>query len=133
MITNLPQIVTTLGLYFDIVGAWFVAIEVVHVFNSPATIDVGDAGTFNGGTQIVPNPEFQSHEKKKRLYMKWGLALLLIGFGLQIVGTWLPICCATPTSTKAVQVPETKYFTEEMKTKAAAIASGVTVDESTVL
>lgn len=89
MIATLPAIVTTIGLVCDIVGALLVANEVVSVFNGPATIDVGDAGSINGSTRLVPNPEFEAHEKRKRKIMKCGLGLLLVGFLLQGIGTWL--------------------------------------------
>lgn len=89
----LAPIVTCIGLVCDIVGALLVANEVVRVFRGPATIDVGDAGCFNGSTRLVPNPEFEEHENRKRHIMKWGLGLLLGGFFLQGVGVWLPFLC----------------------------------------
>jgi hypothetical protein len=103
MIANLPAIVTTVGLACDIVGALLVANEVVRVFNGPATIDVGDAGCYNGSTRLVPNPKFEAHEQKKRRYMKWGLSLLIVGFVLQGLGSWLPIWYPAPTSAAAIQ------------------------------
>ena len=90
MTSNLPAVVTTIGLICDIFGALLVANEVVRIFNGTATIDVGDAGSFNGGTRLVPNPQFEAHEVRKRKIMKWGLGLLLFGFILQGIGTWLP-------------------------------------------
>lgn len=99
MIATLPAVVTSIGLLCDIVGALLVANEVVRVFNGPATIDVGDAGCFAGSTQLVPNPKFEAHEIKKRKIMKWGLGLLLVGFFLQGVGTWLPYALPQISST----------------------------------
>lgn len=90
MTPTLPSIVTSVGLACDIVGALFVANEVVRVFNGPTTIDVGDAGCLNGSPRLVPNPKFEAHEAKKRKIMTWGLGLLLVGFLLQGVGAWLP-------------------------------------------
>lgn len=87
-----PQIVTSIGLICDIVGAWLVAIEVIRVFRGPITIDVGGSGAINGGFIPAPNPAFEKHEKKKRLFMWYGLALLSVGFVLQGVGAWLPKC-----------------------------------------
>lgn len=83
--------VTSIGLICDIVGALLVANEVVRIFKGPATIDVGDAGCFNGSTNIVSNPQFEEHERRKRKIMKWGLSFLLVGFILQGVGTWLSL------------------------------------------
>ena len=84
-----PQVITMVGLVFDIVGALLVANEVVRVFRGPTTIDIGHSGCIGGGFIPKANPEFEQHEKKKRRTMAWGLAFLLIGFILQIVGTWL--------------------------------------------
>lgn len=81
--------VTTLGLICDIFGAVLVANEVVRVFRGPVAIDTGDAGCIGGNTHVVPNPEFEIHERRKRRIMKWGLVFLLLGFVLQGVGTWL--------------------------------------------
>lgn len=108
MTSVLPAIVTTIGLVCDIAGALLVANEVVRIFRGPATIDVGDAGCINGSTRIVPNPDFEAHEQKKRLYMKWGLALLVVGFILQGLGTWLSIWYAAPASASTTQVAATE-------------------------
>jgi len=89
----LSPIITSAGLVCDILGALLVANEVVRVFRGPATIDVGDAGSINGSTRLVPNPKFEEHERKKRKIMALGLGLLLVGFVLQGVGSWLPYLC----------------------------------------
>ena len=103
MISTFPAIVTTAGLVCDIVGALLVANEVVRVFSGPTTIDIGNNDQWKGETNFVQNPAFEVHEEKKRRYMKWGLALLIIGFVLQGLGTWLPIWCAAPTSATTTQ------------------------------
>lgn len=95
MIANLPAIVITTGLVCDIVGALLVANEVVRVFNGPTTIDIAILDFWNGESKLVPNPKFDEHEYKKRRYMKWGLAFLVVGFILQGIGTWLPIWSAS--------------------------------------
>lgn len=97
MIDNLPAIVTTAGLVCDIVGALLVANEVIRVFNGPTTIDVAAQDFWDGASKLIPNPGFAEHEHKKRQYMKWGLALLVVGFILQGIGTWLPIWSAPPS------------------------------------
>lgn len=91
MISNLPAIITTVGLALDIFGAVLVAVEVVKVFRGPTSIDDGDTGSIAGGTQIVPNPEFVKYERSKHCYMRAGLACLVLGFILQAIGTWHPI------------------------------------------
>lgn len=77
--------------FFDIIGALLVANEVVRVFYGSVTIDIGNAGCINGGTRLVPSPEFEAHERRKRRIMKWGLGLLLVGFVLQGVAAWFPL------------------------------------------
>lgn len=88
-------IISTIGLFCDIVGAFLVAIEVVRVFRGSTTIDFGDAGTLNGGTFLAPNPEFEAHEKRKHRTMKIGLAFLVVGFVLQGIGVWVGVMNAT--------------------------------------
>jgi hypothetical protein len=85
------QIITTIGIVFDIIGAILVANEVVRVFRGPTTIDIGGSGNLDGMFIPKPNPEFEAHEEKKRIIMKWGLCLLIIGFLFQAIGTWWPV------------------------------------------
>lgn len=81
---HLPQIITTLGLVFDIVGAWLVAAEVYKTYEGPLVM-----GTWGGiGNK---DPEYAEYEKGKIKTMKWGLYALIIGFILQGIGTWLPV------------------------------------------
>ena len=89
------QLITTVGILCDIVGAILVANEVVRVFRGPTTIDVGGAGYYGGTFVPKPNPEFEAHEARKRMIMKWGLGLLIGGFLLQLLGAWWPIINAT--------------------------------------
>lgn len=63
------QIITSLGILCDIIGAVLVANEVVRVFRGPTTIDVGGAGYWDGSFIPKPNPEFEAHEQKKRRIM----------------------------------------------------------------
>lgn len=106
VIANLPAIVTTAGLVFDIAGAILVANEVVNVFRGPATIDVGNAGGWNGSTRLVPNPEFEKRDVRKRKWMLAGLIFLFIGFSLQGVGAWLPIWYPVPACEATAQAKE---------------------------
>lgn len=84
MICHLPQTITTIGLIFDIVGAWLVAAEVYKTYEGPL---VG-AGWGSGGNKA---PEYAKYEKGKIQTMRYGLYALLLGFILQGVGTWLPV------------------------------------------
>jgi hypothetical protein len=123
MTSALPAIVTTAGLVCDIAGALLVANEVVRIFRGPAAIDIGDAGCFNGSTRIVPNPDFEAHEQKKRRYMKWGLALLIGGFILQGIGTWLPILYPVPASIETTQAATAEPWPPSLTTHIAVSQS----------
>jgi len=85
-----PAIIVTCGLVCDMIGAAFVSIEVIRIFNGPTTIDQGDPGTLNGGSFLTPSRAFEAHEAGKRKWMMCGLFLLLSGFVLQGIGTWWP-------------------------------------------
>lgn len=89
-----PQLITTLGLACDIVGALLVANEVARVFRGATTIDTGGAGYFGRTFKPKPHPEFEIHERKKRSIMKIGLGFLIVGFVLQGVGAWWPVISA---------------------------------------
>lgn len=83
-----PQLVTTIGLAFDIIGALLVAIEVVKKFDGDQFV-VGQ--TYDTMTDPPKKtPAFVKWEIFKYKTMKLGLTLLIFGFILQIVGTWLP-------------------------------------------
>jgi hypothetical protein len=79
------QIIASIGLAFDMVGAVLVAIEVVRVYRGPI------AGTIENTWEESGQPtfEFQRFEKKKRQIMGTGLGFLLFGFLLQIIALWI--------------------------------------------
>jgi hypothetical protein len=82
------QWTTTLGLILDIFGAFLVATEVVNKFHGAM---IGPFPTIDSMAEPPPKtPEFIEWERKKFIKMSIGLALLTIGFFLQIVGSWLP-------------------------------------------
>lgn len=83
------QVWTTIGLVMDLLGAWFVAIEIIKKFNGPQTIDVGGVGTLNGSFVPKPNPQYLDYEKIKHRWMACGLLFLTLGFLMQIAGTWI--------------------------------------------
>ena len=94
------KIISTIGLSFDIVGAFLVAIEVVKVFREPVTIDtdtlkkkedpsIKEIHRYGSTAPQEINPAFLQHEKGKRKYMWTGLVLLLLGFDLQILALWM--------------------------------------------
>jgi hypothetical protein len=82
-----PQWVTTAGLVCDIFGAVLVAIEVVNKFD-------GDQFELGQTYDTLTKPPkktmaFIQWELSKFKTMKLGLIFLLVGFALQIAGTWL--------------------------------------------
>lgn len=89
MICHLPQIITTIGLCFDIVGAWLVAAEVYKTYDGPMVT----SGWDNIGSK---DPGYAKYEKRKIKTMRHGLYALFLGFILQGVGTWLPVVQSEP-------------------------------------
>jgi len=83
------QIISTLGLALDIIGAWLVASEIVSQYKGKNPFRTMP-NILNGE---IPPPEksngFMSWEIITKRKMKIGLALLTIGFILQAIGLWL--------------------------------------------
>ena len=69
----------------DIVGAVFVAIEVVNVYKGRITSSVD--GTWKDLGK--PTSEYLEHEINKRNWMRIGLIFLLSGLILQILALWV--------------------------------------------
>ena len=82
-ITYNTYILNIIGLIFDMVGATFVAWEVARQFKGKKFHDIGQAQCSNL-TYSPETEEFQKYTKAKEIKMKIGLALLIIGFSLQI-------------------------------------------------
>lgn len=82
------QLVTTIGLVFDIFGALLVAIEVVKKFDGDQFVVGQTYATMSDPPKKTP--AFIKWELFKYRTMKLGLTLLVLGFILQIAGTWLP-------------------------------------------
>lgn len=83
------QLVNTAGLLFDLIGAGFLAYEIVKVNRYEPTIDAGDAGALNGGTRLIKNPLYEESEKRKLRYMRIGMFFFVAGFLLQMFATWI--------------------------------------------
>lgn len=86
MIDYHKQAITTLGLIFDIIGAIFVAIEVLKKFKGQEYEDTGE--------QCLSGPAkktdlFLKWEKSKYSIMSFGLSLMVLGFILQIYSVWI--------------------------------------------
>ncbi len=84
------KIINSVGLVFDMFGAWLVAWEVVMQYkgkkyaNHDSSHSVG--GIFEDRSP-TDTSEFRKYEQEKYKYMQIGLALLLLGFGLQLYCT----------------------------------------------
>lgn len=89
--SNLQAIINSIGIVFDIVGAWLVAWEVVNEFKGKK-IDISHGvsmGTFVVGQHAKETNEFKNWENKKYKIMKWGIGFLTVGFLLQFVSNWI--------------------------------------------
>jgi len=84
-----------IGLVFDIIGAWLVASEVVKQYRgkkyAPVIIPQLNNIDSNEPTEVFDHPDYEIAEKKKYLFMKWGLGFLTLGFILQIIPSFLQL------------------------------------------
>jgi hypothetical protein len=80
-----------LGLVFDIIGAWFVAWEVVRQFHGKKhePVCIITCSDMSAGPPPVETEDFKKWEKQKYFRMKLGLAALTIGFILQILSNFI--------------------------------------------
>lgn len=97
--SNLQPIVNSVGLVLDIVGAGFVATEVVDQFNGNKFKVTPGIATTNylgsDGTPVVVGQraeetnEYKGWELKKYWRMKLGLTFLVLGFLFQLLSNWV--------------------------------------------
>lgn len=84
------KLISTIGLVFDIIGAWLIGIEIYYQFKK-TKFEV-QSNKLNGD---IPPPkqsdDYTKYELTKYKFMLIGLILLTIGFGFQIVSNYLPI------------------------------------------
>ena len=88
---NLAAAVNSAGIICDIVGAWFVGWEVVRQYEGKKyEVSAGFAmGDFVVGQQAKETEPYTAWEKSKYTKMKIGLALLTVGFALQLAANWV--------------------------------------------
>jgi len=99
LVANSQAIVNSLGLLFDIGGAWLVAWEVVRQFRGSKTRVTGgvlvtnhlgsDGSPVVAGQHAEDTDEFKFWEEKKYVRMKVGLGLLTLGFLFQLLSNWI--------------------------------------------
>lgn len=71
------------GLVSDIIGAWFVAFEVVRKFEG----EMVRVKPWNVDTDIPEiTPEYRAWEQRRNRWMKRGLGFLTFGFAFQALG-----------------------------------------------
>lgn len=83
---NIPKFINTAGLFFDIAGAWLVAIEVVKQFKGKKYDK--DPSLYAADEPPFDSAEYKKWELSKYKYMWIGLICLTIGFILQILSNW---------------------------------------------
>jgi len=89
MLSHIDKIVNSIGLLFDLIGAWLVAWEVVKQFHGSKFGNV--PSSFDQGIQAAYSSNFINWEKEKYCRMKIGIVFLTIGFILQLISNWI-IC-----------------------------------------
>jgi hypothetical protein len=91
---NAVPFLSIIGILFDIVGAFFVAIEVVSQFHGEK-YKHGPAFAAGTGPVAPPPPretdEFAAWDRVKFKKMRLGLILLVVGFVLQLIANVVQI------------------------------------------
>ena len=93
-IQNFNPLITTIGLIFDLIGAWLVAWEIVQQYKGEkfAPVDIANLNIDSTAEDIVKeHPGYKIFETSKYRKMKWGIFSLTFGFILQIIPNLLQI------------------------------------------
>jgi len=75
------------GSFFNLLGSWCVAIEVVHRFKGYA-FSVQNVMA-DGSGEVVKTPDFTRWELKRAWWMWIGLALITVGIILQMIALFV--------------------------------------------
>ena len=98
----ISKILNSIGLVFDIAGACFISGEIFNKFKGPPYIPIPNR------LGEIPPPKktdaFVSWEQKHFKTMKTGLVILIIGFSLQGISTWL---CYLPITKTYLNISST--------------------------
>lgn len=115
---NTYKIVNSVGLFLDIIGAWFIAFEVVKQYKGEKFFVEAQTYDDTIGKYPEETPGFTAWEKSKYIKMWIGLSLLTIGFSLQIcTGLFLQ-----GNKNNVIVTNETKYIDAPIaKTKKMSI------------
>jgi len=91
---NAVPLINIVGIVCDIVGAFFVASEVVRQYHGSKYIG-SSSMSFTSGMSSNPPPketeEYKLWDRQRYQNMKIGLALLTFGFALQVLGNFMQI------------------------------------------
>lgn len=82
-----PFLVAALGLLLDLVGACFVAYEVVLQYQGKKYRDIKNLSDIN--EQPIERPEYTAWQGRKYKFMLTGLVILFFGCAVQLLGLWL--------------------------------------------
>lgn len=90
-----PEMVSTIGLSLDLIGALLIGFEFLKKYkgdrfrpDSGVGIDP-EKGLLLTQSEVQPTNEYRQWEAKRECVAKIGLACLCVGFGLQILSNWL--------------------------------------------
>jgi hypothetical protein len=90
-----PEVASTIGLSLDLVGALLIGFEFFKKYegdrfrpDSGLGIDY-EKGFLRTQSEVQPTDEYRQWGIRRERVAKVGLALLCIGFGLQILANWL--------------------------------------------
>ncbi len=85
----IAKIINSVGLFFDMIGACFIAIEVIKQYKGKKYYSDDSAlGGINTDRSPKDTADYKKWEQAKYEYMKIGLGFLLLGFALQILSNW---------------------------------------------
>lgn len=85
-----PKLINSIGLIFDILGAWLIGWEIVYQFKTPKF----ETQPLKANGEIPPPKLSEKYTKwviMKYKFMFCGLIFLTIGFGFQIYSNYFPI------------------------------------------
>ena len=85
---NIPKIINSIGLAFDIVGAWLVAWEVVRTFKGQQ-YEVQPLIANGENPPPKKTEKYKTYESDKHCKMLIGLFCLTIGFSFQFLSNWI--------------------------------------------
>ena len=84
-ITIAAKIINSVGLSLDIIGSFFVLVEVVKQFKGNEHKPIAER---TWGETNPETAEYRKWKKSKYTHMRIGLCCLILGFSLQFASTW---------------------------------------------